>query len=233
MKRIFASRSQGCANMPSKSRCSRANGPKKPRSRRGLARSSRITSRSSPAGKISPPLRRPMASSARSFPSSSRRPSISPAKSRSGIMTQTARAFGSVNEALNFFVTYYVSLADFKSVLDRLTSFELAIENREDARLLTAAWEPTRKRRENISTSRRSSPASRRPRDHQDANLRLGANRARACDRPVGLRQIDACSGRSPAFGLMPTAPSPCRQTPILCCCRKSPISRSAPCAPP
>ena len=46
-----------------------------------------------------------------------------------GIMTQTARAFGSVDEALNFFVTYYVSLADFKAVLDRLTSFELAIEN--------------------------------------------------------------------------------------------------------
>ena len=46
-----------------------------------------------------------------------------------GIMTQTARAFDSVNEALTFFVTYYVSLADFKSVLDRLTSFDLAIEN--------------------------------------------------------------------------------------------------------
>ncbi|QBR70434.1 ABC transporter [Beijerinckiaceae bacterium] len=45
-----------------------------------------------------------------------------------GIMTQTARAFGSVNEALNFFVTYYVSLADFKSVLDRLTSFDAAME---------------------------------------------------------------------------------------------------------
>lgn len=45
-----------------------------------------------------------------------------------GIMTQTARAFGSVNDALTFFVTYYVSLADFKSVLDRLTSFDAAIE---------------------------------------------------------------------------------------------------------
>jgi putative ATP-binding cassette transporter len=46
-----------------------------------------------------------------------------------GIMTQTARAFGSVDEALTFFVTYYVSLAEFKAVLDRLTSFDLAIEN--------------------------------------------------------------------------------------------------------
>lgn len=46
-----------------------------------------------------------------------------------GVMTQTARAFFQVNEALTFFVTYYVSLAEFKAVLDRLTSFELAIEN--------------------------------------------------------------------------------------------------------
>ncbi|HKH81804.1 MAG TPA: ABC transporter ATP-binding protein/permease [Methylovirgula sp.] len=45
-----------------------------------------------------------------------------------GIMTQTARAFGSVNDALTFFVAYYVSLADFKSVLDRLTSFDRAID---------------------------------------------------------------------------------------------------------
>jgi putative ATP-binding cassette transporter len=45
-----------------------------------------------------------------------------------GIMTQTARAFSSVDSALTFFITYYVSLADFKSVLDRLTSFEQAIE---------------------------------------------------------------------------------------------------------
>ena len=46
-----------------------------------------------------------------------------------GIMTQTARAFGIVDEALTFFVTYYVSLAEFKAVLDRLTSFDFAIEN--------------------------------------------------------------------------------------------------------
>lgn len=45
-----------------------------------------------------------------------------------GIMTQTASAFGQVNDALTFFVTYYVSLADFKSVLDRLTSFDNAID---------------------------------------------------------------------------------------------------------
>ncbi|ACK49769.1 ABC transporter related [Methylocella silvestris BL2] len=45
-----------------------------------------------------------------------------------GVMTQTARAFGSVDSALTFFVTYYVSLADFKAVLDRLISFDASIE---------------------------------------------------------------------------------------------------------
>lgn len=45
-----------------------------------------------------------------------------------GIMTQTARAFGSVNDALTFFVTYYVYLAEYKSVLERLISFDRAIE---------------------------------------------------------------------------------------------------------
>jgi putative ATP-binding cassette transporter len=43
-------------------------------------------------------------------------------------MTQTAGAFGHVEGALNFFVSYYSSLAGFKAVLDRLTSFDAAIE---------------------------------------------------------------------------------------------------------
>src|SRR3984893_14150677 len=44
------------------------------------------------------------------------------------VLTPTASAFFQVNEAFTFFVTYYVSLAEFKAVLDRLTSFDLAIE---------------------------------------------------------------------------------------------------------
>jgi putative ATP-binding cassette transporter len=44
-----------------------------------------------------------------------------------GVMTQTAQAFGRVESALTFFVTYYSSLANFKSVVDRLTSFAAAI----------------------------------------------------------------------------------------------------------
>jgi len=45
-----------------------------------------------------------------------------------GAMTQTAEAFGTVNESMNFFINYYGSLASFKSVLDRLTSFDQAID---------------------------------------------------------------------------------------------------------
>jgi putative ATP-binding cassette transporter len=45
-----------------------------------------------------------------------------------GVMTQTADAFGRVADALTFFINYYTSLAGFKSVVDRLTSFDHAIE---------------------------------------------------------------------------------------------------------
>jgi putative ATP-binding cassette transporter len=45
-----------------------------------------------------------------------------------GVMTQTASAFSRVEGALNFFVNYYSSLASFKAVVDRLTSFAAAIE---------------------------------------------------------------------------------------------------------
>jgi vitamin B12/bleomycin/antimicrobial peptide transport system ATP-binding/permease protein len=45
-----------------------------------------------------------------------------------GVMTQTAGAFGRVADALTFFINYYTSLAGFKSVVDRLSSFDHAIE---------------------------------------------------------------------------------------------------------
>ncbi len=45
-----------------------------------------------------------------------------------GVLTQTASAFGRVEGALNFFVNYYSSLATFKAVVNRLTSFAGAIE---------------------------------------------------------------------------------------------------------
>lgn len=45
-----------------------------------------------------------------------------------GTMTQTAQAFGHVEGALTFFITNYTSLSGFRAVLDRLTSFDAAIE---------------------------------------------------------------------------------------------------------
>jgi putative ATP-binding cassette transporter len=45
-----------------------------------------------------------------------------------GVMTQTAGAFSRVEGSLNFFVNYYSSLATFKAVVNRLTSFAAAIE---------------------------------------------------------------------------------------------------------
>jgi putative ATP-binding cassette transporter len=46
-----------------------------------------------------------------------------------GVMTQTASSFGRVESALTFFINYYTSLAQFKSVLDRLASFDKAIDS--------------------------------------------------------------------------------------------------------
>jgi vitamin B12/bleomycin/antimicrobial peptide transport system ATP-binding/permease protein len=45
-----------------------------------------------------------------------------------GTMTQTAGAFAQVSNSLTFFVNYYTYLAGFKSVVDRLNSFDAAIE---------------------------------------------------------------------------------------------------------
>ena len=41
-----------------------------------------------------------------------------------GVMQQVSSAFAHVNSSLTFFITYYQSLAEFKSVLDRLTTFD-------------------------------------------------------------------------------------------------------------
>jgi len=45
-----------------------------------------------------------------------------------GQMTQTAGAFGRVESALTFFIARYQSLASFKAVVERLTTFSSAIE---------------------------------------------------------------------------------------------------------
>lgn len=45
-----------------------------------------------------------------------------------GDLQQARIGFGSVNDSLSFFISYYSSLADFKSVLDRLSTFDASLE---------------------------------------------------------------------------------------------------------
>ena len=45
-----------------------------------------------------------------------------------GQMTQTVGAFSSVQGALDFFVTSYSTIANYKAVIDRLTTFEAAMQ---------------------------------------------------------------------------------------------------------
>lgn len=56
-----------------------------------------------------------------------------------GVLNQTAGAFGRVDAALSFFIDRYATLADFKAVVDRLTSFnqsiDTAIERRDASKI--------------------------------------------------------------------------------------------------
>ena len=61
-----------------------------------------------------------------------------------GVMTQTAGAFGRVEAALNFFVTYYTSLAEFRSVLDRLSGFDQSIAEARALRRQESLVEPAK-----------------------------------------------------------------------------------------
>ncbi|MBV9592081.1 MAG: ABC transporter ATP-binding protein/permease [Hyphomicrobiales bacterium] len=51
-----------------------------------------------------------------------------------GVMTQTARAFANVQEALSFFIDSYTMIAQYKAVVDRLTGFAASVDR---ARALT------------------------------------------------------------------------------------------------
>ncbi len=61
-----------------------------------------------------------------------------------GRFSQSADAFSNVNSSMNFFVNNYIGLADFRSTVERLTSFEEAFaraksEEKREPRLKTAA----------------------------------------------------------------------------------------------
>src|SRR5258708_35489177 len=46
-----------------------------------------------------------------------------------GGMMQAASAFGSVQDSLSFIITSYRTIAEWRSVVERLSGFETAIEN--------------------------------------------------------------------------------------------------------
>ena len=48
-----------------------------------------------------------------------------------GSMTQTAGAFARVESTMSFFINFYTTLADYKAVVDRLTSFDGALDGAE------------------------------------------------------------------------------------------------------
>ena len=61
-----------------------------------------------------------------------------------GVVRQTLDAFAEVEGALNFIVNYYTYLADYRSVLDRLATFDAATE-RADELMSRPAAQPTEK----------------------------------------------------------------------------------------
>lgn len=66
-------------------------------------------------------------------------------KIKLGVMRQAADAFGSVESALAFFIDYYVTLSDFRAVLDRLASFDAAADRADELRAATPTrFAPTR-----------------------------------------------------------------------------------------
>lgn len=57
---------------------------------------------------------------------------FSTASMKLGSLTQTSGAFGNVQDSFSFFITNYRALAEFKSMVDRLTRFDKAIRQAEE-----------------------------------------------------------------------------------------------------
>lgn len=97
-----------------------------------------------------------------------------------GVLSQIAQAFGNVSDALTFFVDYYVQVAEFQSVVDRLTSFDDAL---------------TKVERQTGTLSRDASPVF----DLQNVNVRLPDGRALLSDVNVrfGVGQSSLVKGPS------------------------------------
>ena len=127
-----------------------------------------------------------------------------------GVMTQTAQRLRAGRQCADFFVNYYTYLAGFKSVVDRLNSFDAAID---EAQALGDAG-PAHGRRGGADSPLRVSislPDGRRIVDIKHLVLQA----ARACSLPVRRAPANRrCSARSRASGPMARAASALRRAP-------------------
>ena len=109
-----------------------------------------------------------------------------------GGMMQTASAFGSVQGALSFFITTYRTLAEWRAVVARLDGFEASIAT---ARALAARNDLVRLTPSSdgaVDIKELTLRAAGRQAAGRGGRLLGQERRARAGDRPVRLRQVDA-----------------------------------------
>ena len=109
-----------------------------------------------------------------------------------GQMQQTVGAFSSVQGALTFFITSYSTIASYKAVIDRLTTFEAAIDNvRRDIRVGVRGDGIGSDRPDlHVSDLEVALPDGRTLMRADDVRFKHG--RDDAADRPVRLGQIHA-----------------------------------------
>ena len=107
-----------------------------------------------------------------------------------GVVRQTLDAFAEVEGALNFIVNYYTYLADYRSVLDRLATFDAATE-RADVLMSRSAAQPTEKSDLALDLAL-TLPDGRRIVEARGIRTRQG--RIRVAVRAFGLRQVHAVS---------------------------------------
>ena len=130
-----------------------------------------------------------------------------------GAMTQTAGAFAIVANAMTFFVNYYTFLAGFKSVVDRLSSFDEAIDKAEALKTPGHGVSPSPAARPR-STSRTSISCCRTDAVSSKPSIWFWPAEKTSRCRALRARANRRCSAQFPESGPMATAASSARKAP-------------------